>query len=172
MNQRRRRHGLRLLSSIKCQPDAILGIRHQYHGRVETGRAFVISDPHAIGYLNEGKRWVALQSVALIEAERTRNGATTTEQRYYLLNQVLDAARVNSLVRGHWGIENRVHWVLDVTFHEDASRIRTGDAPQNMGVLGHIALNRLRQEQSKGSLKTKRFRAALNDDYLSKILGL
>ena len=142
------------------------------HGRVETRQAFVISDPQAIGYLNEGKRWAALQSVALIEAERTLNGTTTTEQRYYLLNQVLDAATVNGLVRGHWGIENQVHWVLDVTFHEDASRIRTGDAPQNMGVLRHIALNLLRQEPSKGSLKTKRFRAALNDDYLSKVLGL
>jgi predicted transposase YbfD/YdcC len=142
------------------------------HGRVETRQAFVISDPQAIAYLNEGKRWAALQSVALIEAERTLNGVTTTEQRYYLLNQVLDAASVNALVRGHWGIENRVHWVLDVTFHEDASRIRTGDAPQNMGVLRHIALNLLRQEPSKGSLKTKRFRAALNDDYLSKLLGL
>jgi predicted transposase YbfD/YdcC len=142
------------------------------HGRVETRQAFVLSDRQAIEYLNEGKRWAALQSVALIEAERTLNGATTTEQRYYLLNQVLDAASVNALVRGHWGIENRVHWVLDVTFHEDASRIRTGDAPQNMGVLRHIALNLLRQEPSKGSLKTKRFRAALNDDYLSKVLGL
>lgn len=142
------------------------------HGRVETRQAFVISDPQAIAYLNEGKRWAGLESVALIEAERTLNGTTTTEQRYYLLNQVLDAARVNGLVRGHWGIENQVHWVLDVTFHEDASRIRSGDAPQNMGVLRHIALNLLRQEPSKGSLKTKRFRAALNDAYLSKVLGL
>jgi len=142
------------------------------HGRLETRQAFVIRDPQAIGYLNEGKRWAGLQSVALIEAERTLNGTTSTEQRYYLLNQVLDAATVNELVRGHWGIENQVHWVLDVTFHEDASRIRTGDAPQNMGVLRHIALNLLRQEPSKGSLKTKRFRAALNDDYLSKVLGL
>jgi predicted transposase YbfD/YdcC len=142
------------------------------HGRVETRRAFVISDPHALAYLNESKRWAQLQSVALIEAERTVNDTTTREQRYYLLSQVLDAATVNRLVRGHWGIENRLHWVLDVTFHEDTSRIRTGDAPQNMGVLRHIALNLLRQETSKGSLKTKRFRAALNDNYLSKVLGL
>ena len=76
------------------------------------------------------------------------------------------------LVRGHWGIENRVHWVLDVTFHEDASHIRTGDAPQNMGVLRHIALNLLRQEPRKGSLKTKRFRATLDQTYLATVLGL
>ena len=142
------------------------------HGRVETRRAFVISDPHALAYLNDSKRWAGLQSVALIEAERTHNDTTTTEQRYYLLSHVLDAATVNGLVRGHWGIENRLHWVLDVTFQEDASRIRSGDAPQNMGVVRHIALNLLRQEASKGSLKTKRFRAALDDDYLAKVLGL
>lgn len=75
-------------------------------------------------------------------------------------------------MRGHWGIENRVHWVLDVIFHEDASCIRTGNAPQNMGVVRHIALNLLRQEPSKGSVKTKRFRAALNDDYLKQVLGI
>ncbi len=79
---------------------------------------------------------------------------------------------VNALVRSHWGIENRVHWVLDVIFHEDASRIRTGAAPQNMGVVRHIALNLIRQESSKGSVKAKRFHAALNEDYLARVLGI
>ena len=141
------------------------------HGRVETRQAFVISDPDVIAYLNEHRRWAGLASVALVEAQRTVNGSTTTEPRYYLLNQVVDAATVNDRVRRHWGIENCVHWVLDVIFHEDASRIRTGDAPQNMAGLRHIALNLLRQEPSKGSLKTKRFRAALNDGYLAHLLG-
>lgn len=129
---------------------------------------FVISDPTALQYLNERQQW----AVALVEAERQVQHSTMREQRYYLLSQALDAACVNWLVRGHWGIENAVHWVLDVTFHEDASRIRKGHAPQNMGVLRHIALNLLRQEPSKGSLKTKRFRAALNDTYLAQVLGL
>lgn len=142
------------------------------HGRIETRQVFVISDPAVLGYLNERQQWAQLRSVALVEAERQVQDVTTTEQRYYLLSHTPDAATVNQLVRGHWGIENRVHWVLDVTFHEDRSRIRTGDAPQNMGVLRHIALNLLRQESSKGSLKTKRFRAALNDDYLARLLGL
>jgi predicted transposase YbfD/YdcC len=142
------------------------------HGRTEIRHAFVISAPSAIAYLNERQRWANLQSVVLIEAERTLGDATSTEQRYYLLNQVVDAPTANLLVRGHWGIENCVHWVLDMTFHEDASRIRTGDAPQNMGVLRHIALNLLRQEPRKGSLKTKRFRAALDETYLATVLGL
>jgi predicted transposase YbfD/YdcC len=142
------------------------------HGRIETRRAFVISDPAALQYLNERQHWAQLRSVALIEAERTVQETTTIEHRYYLLSQVLDAVTVNTLVHNHWRIENQVHWVLDVSFHEDASRIRTGHAPANMAVLRHIALNLLRQEPSKGSLKTKRFRAALNDDYLAQVLGL
>ncbi len=142
------------------------------HGRIETRTAYVISDPEVIAYLNPGDRWRDLASVALVEAQRTADGRTTTEQRYYLLDQVHPPTDVNALVRGHWGIENRVHWVLDVIFHEDASRIRTGDAPQNMGVVRHIALNLLRQEPSKGSVKSKRFRAALNDAYLERVLGI
>jgi predicted transposase YbfD/YdcC len=142
------------------------------HGRMETRQAFVIHDPAVVAYLNERQHWAQLTGVALVEAERTLNGVTTIEQRHYLLSQAWDAATVNTLVRGHWGIENQVHWVLDVVFHEDASRIRTGDAPQNMGVLRHIALNLIRQEPSKGSVKTKRFRAALDDTYLAKVLGM
>jgi predicted transposase YbfD/YdcC len=142
------------------------------HGRTEIRQAFVISAPSAIAYLNERQGWANLQSVVLIEAERTVGDKTSTEQRYYLLNQVVDATTANTLVRGHWGIENRVHWVLDVTFHEDASRIRVGDAPQNMGVLRHIALNLLRHEPRKGSVKTKRLRAALDETYLATVLGL
>ncbi|MEI6179716.1 MAG: ISAs1 family transposase, partial [Chloroflexales bacterium] len=142
------------------------------HGRIETRTAFVISDPDAIAYLNADNRWRDLSRVALIEAERTVNGATSIEQRYYLLNQVTAAATVNDLVRGHWGIENRLHWVLDVPFHEDACRIRSGDAPQNMAVIRHSALNLLRKESRKGSIKTKRFRAALSETYLARVLGL
>lgn len=139
---------------------------------METRTAYVISDADALAYLNERQQWRDLASVALIEAERTVNGTTTVEQRDDLLNQRRAAETVNDLVRGHWGIEKRLHWVLDVVFHEDASRIRSGDAPQNMGVVRHSALNLLLQAPSKGSLKTKRFRAALNDAYLATVLGL
>lgn len=142
------------------------------HGRIEQRQAFVISDPSVIAYLNDQDRWTGLRSVVLIESERTLNAITTTEQRYYLSSRVLDPATANQHVRAHWGIENRVHWVLDVTFQEDASRIRTDHAPQNMAVLRHITLNLLRQEPSRGSLKTKRFRCALSEDYLAQVLGI
>jgi predicted transposase YbfD/YdcC len=142
------------------------------HGRMEVRQAWVIQDEPAVRYLQERQGWDGLAGVALVEAERTLNGKTTIEPRYYLLSQPWDAATVNTLVRGHWRIENQLHWVLDVIFHEDASRIRTGDAPQNMGVLRHIALNLIRQDPSKGSVKTKRFRAALDDTYLAKVLGI
>ena len=142
------------------------------HGRIEQRQALVISDPSVIAYLNEQNRWTGLQSVVCIESERTLNAITTTEQRYYLSSQMLAPASANAMVRAHWGIENRVHWVLDVTFNEDASRIRTDHAPQNMAVLRHITLNLLRQEPSRGSLKTKRFRCALSEDYLAQVLGI
>jgi len=142
------------------------------HGRIEQRQAWVISDPSVIAYLNDQNRWTGLRSVVVIESERTLNDVTTTEQRYYVSSRVLDPATANAMVRAHWGIENSVHWVLDVAFNEDASRIRTDHAPQNMAVLRHITLNLLRQEPSRGSLKTKRFRCALSEDYLAQVLGI
>ena len=142
------------------------------HGRLEQRQAFVISDPSVIAYLNDQDRWAGLGSVVVIESERTLNGVTTTDQRYYLSSRVLDPTTANRIIRAHWGIENSVHWALDVAFQEDASRIRTDHAPQNMAVLRHITLNLLRQEPSRGSLKTKRFRCALSEDYLAQVLGI
>ena len=142
------------------------------HGRIEQRQAFVISDPSVIAYRNEQNRWTGLRSVVVIERERTLNNVTTTEQRSYLASQVLDPVTANHHVRAHWGIEKSVHWVLDVTFNEDASRIRTDHAPQNMAVLRHITLNLLRQAPSRGSLTTKRFRCALSEEYLAQVLGI
>src|SRR3712207_3681962 len=106
----------------------------------------------------------------MVRTERSTPTSLVQEQRYYIVSGALTAAAFAQAVRGHWGIENSVHWVLDVTFHEDHSRVRAGNAAQNFAVLRHIALNLLRQELSKGSIKTKRFRAALDDQYLRKVL--
>ncbi|HSH81377.1 MAG TPA: ISAs1 family transposase, partial [Herpetosiphonaceae bacterium] len=96
----------------------------------------------------------------------------TVEQRHYLLSGAGGAAAFGQAVRSHWGIENRVHWVLDVTFGEDDCRVREGHSPQNFAVLRHLALNLLRQERTrKGSLPTKRFTAALDDAYRATVLA-
>lgn len=140
------------------------------HGRIETRDAWLISDPDVLAYLNPTGRWAGLASIGMIQTERITDGTPAYERRYYILSGTPTARTFAEAVRGHWGIENSVHWVLDVTFDEDRSRVRTGNAPQNFAVLRHIALNLLRHEPSKGSINTKRFRAALNEQYLLKVL--
>ena len=101
----------------------------------------------------------------------TRDGQQTTEVRYYLSSLPPDAQRLAHAVRGHWGIENSLHWVLDVTFREDESRIRKDHGPANFALLRRIAINVIKQDTSKGSIRKKRKRAAWNDDALLNILA-
>src|SRR5205814_9837433 len=137
------------------------------HGRAETRRCLAIGDPAYLAYVDPRGRWPGLRSVVRIESTCRHGDAVSTEARYYLSSLPADAARLARTIRSHWGIENRLHWVLDVTFHEDDSRVRVGHAPENFAILRHYALNLLRQERSsRGSVATKRFRAALNDSYL------
>ena len=157
--------------------DAWRGVTHTHHRmvtgehrRIEIRDAWLINDPEVLAYLNPQGRWKGLSGIGLIQTERICNGTPAYERRYYILSGTLNAAAFAQAVRRHWGIENCVHWVLDVTFDEDRSRVRTGNAPQNFAVLRHIALNLLRQEPSKGSINTKRFRAALDERYLLKVL--
>lgn len=99
------------------------------------------------------------------------NGETTTERRYFVLSLPNDAQRFGTSVRAHWGIENLVHWVLDVAFREDMSRIRMHHGSENVAVVRHIALNLLWQEATfQGSLKTNRLKAGRNNQYLAKAL--
>jgi predicted transposase YbfD/YdcC len=141
------------------------------HGRLELRRAWVISDPEIIAFLDEAGRWAGLRAIGLIEAERRVGAQREVERRHYLLSAPLDAATFAGLVRRHWGVENKLHWVLDVTFNEDASRVRAGHAAQNLAVLRRLALNLLRQDTTRtGSLATKRFTAALDQDYLTALL--
>lgn len=140
------------------------------HGRIETRDYWLITEPDYLRFLNPKGVWRAVGGIGMVVRERTIAGVTTHATGYYLLSGTPTIARFATAVRGHWGIENQVHWVLDVTFHEDASRVRTGDGAQNFAVLRHIALNLLRREPSAGSLRTKRFRAALDETYLLQVL--
>jgi predicted transposase YbfD/YdcC len=115
--------------------------------------------------------WHGLQSIAMVESQRQAGDQTTVTRRYFISSLKSDAKLLLHAVRGHWGIENKVHWVLDVTFREDDCRIRKGNGAENFAVLRHIALNLLRRETStKRSIKGKRMKAALDDQYLLKVL--
>lgn len=137
------------------------------HGRTES-RGYWITD--GLPELGVGQPWPGLRSIGMVEATRTLAGQSTVEQRFYLTSLAADAQVFARAVRNHWGIENGLHWTLDVTFREDQSRLRKGHGPENFAVLRHIALNLLRQEPSQKSLPRKRLACALAPDYLLKVL--
>jgi predicted transposase YbfD/YdcC len=137
------------------------------HGRTES-RCYWITDE--LQELGVGQPWPGLRSIGMVEARRTLAGQTTVEQRFYLTSLAADAQVFARAVRNHWGIENGLHWTLDVTFREDQSRLRKGHGPENFAVLRHIAINLLRQEPGQKSLPRKRLACALDPDYLLKVL--
>ena len=107
----------------------------------------------------------------MIESERHIGAKVTRETRFYISSLDSDAKRFGRAVRGHWGIENSLHWSLDVTFNEDGCRIRQGQAAENFSILRHLALNLLQQDKTtRLGIKAKRFKAALDPQYLAKLL--
>lgn len=140
------------------------------HGRIEIRRHWLLD---GVEHLLNSERWLGLKRVGLVESERRLLGEPPTiEQRYYLVSLDGGVERFAQAVRSHWGIENQVHWVLDVAFNEDASRIRKDYAPENLCLIRHVALNLLRQEHSaKGGVKAKRLKAGWDDRYLSLLLA-
>lgn len=139
------------------------------HGRSERRRVWCVD---AVGRFPARHRWPGLRSIGLIERERTvGDGATSVERVYVLTSLETDAKRLGALVRGHWGIENQVHWILDIAFREDECRIRKDHGPTNMGFLRKLALNLLKRETSvKRGIALKRLQAGWNEEYLEKVL--
>lgn len=142
------------------------------HGRLETRDCVVSDDPALMAWLDPAGVWPGLRSVAMVTGERRVGTAISRETRSLLSSLPADAALVARAVRSHWGIENRLHWVLDLAFREDESRVRTGHAAENLAVLRHLALNLLRQERSvKVGVKAKRLMCGWDDAYLRKVLA-
>lgn len=142
------------------------------HGRVETRECWTSPD---LSFVEDAAKWKDLRAVGMVAATRTEvlSGKTSCEPRYYITNlPEVPAERLNALVRGHWGIENSLHWVLDVTFSEDASRVRTRNAAENFATVRHMAMNLLREAPGqKKSIKTRRKLCGWNRGFLLAVLG-
>jgi predicted transposase YbfD/YdcC len=138
------------------------------HGRIELRRVFASDD---IDWLADKPCWKGLRSVVMVESERSLGDKTSFERRYYLSSLPAEAAHLGERIRGHWGIENQLHWVLDMAFDEDRSRIRRGHGPDNFALLRKIALILLKQEKTlRRGVEAKRKRAAWDHDYVLRVL--
>jgi predicted transposase YbfD/YdcC len=136
------------------------------HGRIETRRCYLST---CLDTLPDAEKWKGLKGIGRVESERFINGQTTLERRHYI-RTLTDVKPFAHAARAHWGIENSLHWVLDVTFKEDDLRIRKGYAPENFNVVRQLAVNLLTKESSKLSIKRKRFMAALSDKFREKVI--
>jgi len=138
------------------------------HGRIETRRYYQSTE---LDWFADRSKWEGLRSVGMVEAIRELNGVRSVERRYYLSSLALDAELFARAVRAHWGVENKVHWVMDVCFREDQSRARTGYAAENLATLRRLALNLLKQEKTKKrGIKGKQLNASWDHAYLLKLL--
>ena len=142
------------------------------HGRIEIRECWSTSNPEYLNLIRNAKNWASLKSIAMVVSTRIIGGKESQDTRYYISSLDSDAKRISQIVRKHWSIENELHWVLDVALNEDRSRVRKDQAPENLAVLRHIALNLLKQEKTaKGGIHAKQLQAAWNDEYLLKILA-
>lgn len=148
------------------------GVRHDMHATTESGHGRQEERYVTVIYGPEGlpAEWPDVAAVVLVGRERKVKGKNVSTSHYYLTSRRAKAQRLGEAIRGHWGIENGLHWVLDVAFGEDDNSTRGGHAGANLGLVRRLALSLLRQDSAKGSIKAKRLSAALDDSYLLRIL--
>lgn len=144
------------------------------HGRIEVRKAVV---SHDISWLQSSRkspeepRFPKLACIGMVESEVEQKGQKTTSRRYYVSSAPLTAAQLQNAVRAHWGVENRLHWVLDVVFHDDLMRLRSENGPANMAIIRHTSLNLFKETKNKDSLKVRRKTAAWDDNYLKSVIS-
>jgi len=160
-------------AAIASADPALAGCEHveKGHGRIETRRYWQSAD---IGWFADRGKWEGLRSVGVVESVRDLHGQTSTERRYYLSSLELDVKKFAHAIRSHWGVENQLHWVLDVVFGEDQSRARTGHAAENLATLRRWALNLLKADTRKArhSIKGRIKAAGWDHKYLLHLLAL
>lgn len=140
------------------------------HGRIETRRYYQSDE---LDWFADRQKWEGLRSVGMVESVRETDGQASVERRYYLSSLKLDVEIFARAVRGHWGVENKLHWVMDVCFGEDRSRARTGYAAENLATLRRLALNLLKREKTrKRGIRGKQLNASWDHSYLLKLLGV
>ena len=178
-NQRNLHEDMQLFFELSHQ-DNFQKVEHTYHrtvnkdhGRIEIRECWAISGEDSLRFLRGFAQWKELSTIAMVTSERQLQGRTTVETRYYISSLTNDPKKILHAARSHWGVENSLHRVLDEAMSEDASRIRKDNAPANMALLRRIALNLLKQERTlKRGIQGKRLKAAMNPDYLAKVLAI
>jgi predicted transposase YbfD/YdcC len=158
-----------------AQQRQFVDVPHQYyhtldgeHGRIEERRYWLVAD---LDWLAEKKDWAGLRGLGMVERQRTVEGKTTVEERYYLTSLTGQGQQSGAAVRTHWSVENGLHWLLDVVSQEDQNRLRRDHAAENFAVLCHLAISLLRREQTcANGIKVKRLKAAWDEAYLTRVL--
>jgi len=167
-------HGyeLDLKNEFKDAPYDFAQTVNKNHGRIETRKCWVVSDPEYIAYIDPQGNWPGLKSIAVVEGVRKIGGKSSSQIRYFISSLETNADHMLKCIRTHWEVENKLHWNLDITFREDDSRVRKGHAPENLSVIRKLALNLLRRNKSrKGGAKTKRLICAVDTDFLLEVLN-
>jgi predicted transposase YbfD/YdcC len=158
-------------SNFNQMPHSVAQTVNKGHGRIEIRRCYALSDPRAFEVIRHHDGWAGLQSIVMVERERHDDGHIQHETAYFISSLPADAKLLLHAVRAHWSVENTFHWTLDVTFREDDARLRVGHSAENFAVLRHIAFNLLKRHPAKLSLKRKRYKAALDDQFLFDLIS-